>query len=112
MKSEKFSGSNSVRELIAVVAGPRQWTDTRESWLARAARRAGVSYRQTKAIWYGEITDDNHRSARLMRDAAERYAAIADVLNAKDAEFFGTDIGALIDLARSLRSADGADDSG
>lgn len=104
--SEMFSGSARMRELIAAVAGPRLWSDTRESWLARAARGAGISYRQVKSLWYAEITDVNHRSARLMRDAAEKYEALAFSLNHMDAEFHQHDIAALLDLARSIRNLD------
>lgn len=75
---ENLSGDASVRELVASVAGPRSWSDTRESWLARAARRAGISYRQAKALWYGEITDPFHRSATLMRIAADRYERLCE----------------------------------
>ena len=100
MSSEKFSG----RDLVAAVAGPRSWSDTRESWLARAARRAGISYRQTKALFYEEITDSNHRSARLLRDAAERLARVAAGLQQMDPEFHHPSIVVLLDLARRIHS--------
>lgn len=105
--SEKLSRSASVRELIAAVAGPRQWSDTRESWLHRAARRAGISFRQAKALFYGEITDVNHRSARLMRDAAENYGNLASQLRSMDPEFHRETIAAYVDLARAFRSMAG-----
>lgn len=107
--SEKFSGVR-MREYIAAVAGPREWSDTRESWLARAARRTGISYRQIKAIWYGEITDPHHRSARLLRDAAElagQYETIARSMNATDPDFHRQDMLALLDMARALRGLAG-----
>lgn len=111
--SENLSGcgGKSVRNLVALVAGPRLWSDTRESWLQRAARRAGISYRQVKAIWYGEITDNHHRSVRLLQDAAEKYGAIAHAIMAKDADFHVEDIAALLDLARQLRSKAGTNDT-
>jgi hypothetical protein len=96
---EKFS-ETVVREFIATVAGPRSWSDTRESWLARAARRAGISYRQCKSLWYAEISDRNHKSARLMRDAAEKYEAIAAQL---PGSLCSNEIASLLDLARTLR---------
>lgn len=103
-------GVMSVRELVALVAGPRAWSDTRQSWIARAARRAGISYRQAKSLFYGEITDRNHRSARLMRDAAQelaaRYESIAAGMGAVDADFFEQDRAALIQLSRALRNLD------
>lgn len=101
-----------MRELIAAVAGPRQWGDTRESWLARAARRAGVSHRQAKALFYGEIIDADHKTARRMREAAgqheaehlaQRFEALADSLQARDQDFHCSDIAALVDAARALR---------
>lgn len=73
---EKLFGGLGVRELIAAVAGQPSWSDNRQSWLARAARRAGISHRQAKALFYGEITDPHHKSARLMRDAAERFTSV------------------------------------
>ena len=66
--SEKASGS--MRELIAQVAGPQTWRDNRKSWIDRAAERAGISYRQAKAIYYGEIQDPDHNSIRRLRRAA------------------------------------------
>lgn len=106
--SEKFSGARSVRELVALVAGPRQWSDNRKSWLERAARRAGISFRQAKALFYGEIADSKHKSARLMRDAAaDHYEEIAQSLSARDPDFYRQEIDAYLDLARSLRRLDG-----
>ena len=101
-----------MRNLVAAVAGPRQWGDTRESWLARAARRAGVSYRQAKALFYGEIIDADHRTARRMREAAgqheaeqlaQRFEALAGSLQSRDADFHCSDVAALVDAARALR---------
>lgn len=115
--SEKVSGS--MRELVAAVAGPREWGDTRESWLARAARRANVSYRQAKALFYGEITDPEHKAARRMRIAAGRHEAeqlahrfetLAVALDVRDAGFHSPDIAALVHAARALRGLAGAGD--
>ena len=98
----------SVRELVEAVAGPRQWSDTRESWFSRAARRSKLSYRTIRAIWYGEIKDESHHAVRLLRHAAERQAAqqfesIASALRAIDPEFHSPRIAQYLDLARALR---------
>ena len=105
---EKSSGVGvGVRNLVALVAGPRDWSDNRKSWLSRAARRAGISFRQTKSLWYGEITDHTHRSARLMRDAAAaHYEQLAESLAQRDPGFHQPEIDAYLDLARSLRHFD------
>jgi hypothetical protein len=122
--SEKFSGVNAMRELVAAVAGERGWGETRESWLSKAARRAGISFRAAKAIFYGEITDENHRAARLLRDAAEqkakdeaatlatRFETIAGAMNASDPDFYSADVAALVYAARTLRGLDRAGSDG
>jgi hypothetical protein len=100
-----------MRDLVAAVAGPRTWTDNRKSWLSRAARRAGISYRSVKAVWYGEITDESHHAIRLLQHEAGRRAqvlagkfeSIARGLQVTDSEFYRDEILNLIDVARSLR---------
>lgn len=114
MLAEK-SSEVALRDLVASVAGPRQWSDTRESWLNRAARRAQLSYRTIKSLFYGELVDPNHPSARKLRDAAarlgqteaqalaEKFETMARALGAADADFYSADVSALVGAARSLR---------
>ena len=60
---------------IAILAGPRGWGDTRESWLARVPEKVpGLSLRIIKALWYGEI-DDKHWAAIEIRNAVELIEA-------------------------------------
>lgn len=108
----------SMRDVVAAVAGPRGWGETRESWLARAARAADVTYRQAKALFYGEITDPEHRAVRRMKAAAERqgrreaaelaakFDSIARSMNAADQDFYSADVAALLSAARVLRGLD------
>lgn len=42
------------RDMLCELSGPRGWNDTRESWLARGARRAGLTLRRARAIFYCE----------------------------------------------------------
>lgn len=117
---EKISEGLNVREIVVAVAGPRNFTDTRETWLRRAARRAGISFRQAKALWYGEITDQNHRSARLMQDAATKRAQdlagkfehVARSMGTIDPDFYREDAALLIRVARELRGQGGTGDNG
>lgn len=114
MCAEK-SSEVALRDLVAVVAGPRQWSDTRESWLSRAARRAQLNYRTIKALFYAEITDPDHPSVRRLRDAAarlgktegealaEKFETLATALRVSDADFYSADVAQLIDAARALR---------
>lgn len=118
--SEKISKGPNVREIVVAVAGPRDFSDTRETWLRRAARRAGISFRQAKALWYGEITDKNHRSARLMQDAAAKRAQdlagkfehVARSMANIDPDFYREDAALLIRVARELRGQSGTGDNG
>jgi hypothetical protein len=113
--SEKFSGEKRVRDLVEAVAGPRAINDSRESWLRRAARLAGTSYRQAKALFYSEISDPHHPTVTKFKEAAgrhearllaEQYERLAVALDQKDPDFHGPDIVALLHAARALRSLD------
>ncbi len=124
----KKAAEMSVREAIGVVAGPREWGDTRESWLARAARNTGtVSVRMMRSLWSGEIHNDSHWAAREVRrcaadiksrkearqaalDLAATYEGIAEGMNATDSDFHSEDIAALVHAARVLRGLDRAGD--
>lgn len=120
MRSEKVSGA-VMRELVAAVAGPILPSDNRESWLRRAARNAGASYRQAKALFYGEIDDPHHRVVSIFREAAGRHEArnlatqfesIARGLSARDADFYSNHAAAFVEVARVLRSLDSAGTEG
>jgi hypothetical protein len=118
--SENQSEESSVRREIAIVAGPRGWGDTRESWLAIVPRKVTtVTFRTVKALWYGEITDPTHWAARDIRRAAEliearkeaqalaeKYQAIIGGLRERDEDFYRTEIDRLERLVGRLCAAD------
>lgn len=97
------------REQIEAVAGP--YSGNRKGWLSRAARKSGATYRQVKALYYGEMTDPKLSvaegvlaAARLEAMAlASQFESIARGLNATDSDFHCHDITALLDTARKLR---------
>lgn len=119
-----------MRDEIECVIGPRQWGDTRESWLSRlpkavkqllGTKTETVSMRAVKALWYGEITDPEHHAARDLRRAAElakaqrqareladRYSKIAGELSAYDPNLLREDIARLERVARMLGTGDRA----
>lgn len=119
---EKLSGVGQVRREIAIVAGPKDWGDTRESWLARVPRKVQtVTFRTVKALWYGEITDPKHWAARDIRRAAElieakkeaadlasQYQQIAGGMRATDENFYSAEIDRLERLARIIGGMDRA----
>lgn len=128
--SESSSGVPSVREEIECVAGPRQWGDTRESWLSRVPREVKrvlgtasetVSFRAVKAIWYGEIENREHHAARDILRAAElkkarkealalalQYQTIVGGMSADNKDIFGEEITRLERVARMLGGFDSA----
>lgn len=63
---------------IVDLAGERAWSDTRESWLARAARRAGISYRAAKSLFYKEQADPKFSVVYRVRQARERKEVICE----------------------------------
>lgn len=81
-RTEKRSESKEKSAVTAVVkahvmliglCGPRGWNDTRESWLTRGARRARLSLRRAKAIFYQEpikLTADEYIAIQEAYDAA------------------------------------------
>ncbi len=102
---------------IQEIAGPMTSHDTRESWLARAARKSRISYRQVRALWYGQTTDPRTSVAMSVLSAAEkaraearllasRFENLAGTLNANDQNLYSSDVLALIDAARALRGLD------
>jgi hypothetical protein len=109
------------QHIVSEVAGPMQSGDTRESWLSRAARRSRISYRQVKALYYGQTKDPRTSVAISVLSAADKARAeasalasqfenLAGSLNAKDEDFYSPDVLALIDAARRLRGLDRAGD--
>lgn len=104
---------------IEAIAGPRMASDTRESWLARAARKAGISFRQCKALYYGETIDPKvsvalgvaaaaEKARNEARALARRFESLAGAMNASDTDFYSSDVLTLLDAARRLRGVDRA----
>lgn len=67
--------ASEMKHSMMVLAGPRLPSDTRESMLARAARRAGISFRQAKTFFYGEASDPRASVVERVRAAIEKANA-------------------------------------
>lgn len=95
------------RASIEAIAGEPHWSDTRESMIARAARRTGVSFRLLRALYYGETIDPRYsvgvRIDRVAQQQADRFEAVAASLEAQDADFHRETIGRYRALARRVR---------
>ena len=115
----KMYPSNTVdwSKEISAIAGPYQSGDTRESWLYRASRKTGLSLRAIKSLYYGEAKDPRFSVARSVIQAAEKarqeaiqqaskYENLASRMANADPDFFGEDVIALVNAAKSLRGLD------
>ena len=65
-----------MREEIAAIAGPFEWSDNRKSWLSRVPDKverltgAQLSLRLIKAAWHNEITEKHWAALELHRAVA------------------------------------------
>lgn len=107
---------------IEAIAGPIAVHDSRESWLLRAARKAGITHWHAKALFYGELKDPKWslgikvcnaaNKARLEAariDAAalsNQFQQIARGMVNANADLHGADAAALLDAARILGRLD------
>ena len=61
-----------LRDAIIEIAGAPTWFENRKSWLARAARTAGIPHRTAKAIFYREVEDPRGSVVEKIRAARAR----------------------------------------
>ena len=110
------------KEQIGAIAGPYLPTDTKTSWLARAARKASLSLRHIQSLYYGQVTDPKFSVAASIINAANQakieearrnvaqvaglYLSHAEKLEAIDADFHREQIDALVNAARILSGRD------
>lgn len=129
MRSDKSSGVSKVsslsiemRQAIIRLGGPRDWYATRESWLAKAARNAGITYRTAKSLFYCEAEDPRASVVERIRTAiaarctqdevkardefselSARLARLEAAMAISDQEFFGPAIDGLRNSIPSTR---------
>lgn len=77
-----------MRESIIELAGPREWHATRESWLAKAARESGISYRTAKSIFYEQHADHRASVVEKVRAAMARKQQTARDINGAAGDLF------------------------
>ncbi len=102
------------RGLIEEIAGPPPSYGGQANWFWRAARATGLSVRQIEALWREECKDPKFsisikvlsaavQARREATETATRFENAAGALSAKDKDFYGSDILALIEQARRIR---------
>jgi hypothetical protein len=112
-----------MRKEIAILAGPRGWDDTRESWLGKVCKAVPtVSYRTVKAIWYGEIQDPEHWAIRdihravaviqAQQHAKEVAGELEAILSGRDGANPALDRQSTAALVHALRALRGQDSAG
>lgn len=74
-KSRVMSVVLEMKQSIVALGGPRQPEDTRESMINRAARKAGISFRQAKSFFYGESSDPRASVVERVRAAIDNANA-------------------------------------
>ena len=90
---DKFADRSNVVTTVAfalkrdltTLCGPRGEHDTRESWLRRGARAAGISYRQARSFFYCEHGDPRSGAALRVQDALARRRNAAAEQQAEEA---------------------------
>ncbi len=103
---------------IQDIAGPFRDSDTKESWLARAARLSGSQFWHVKALYKGELKDPKYSVAYKILSAADKarleetrhneakaaaiYRQHAERLESIDPDFHSEQINALVSAARIL----------
>jgi exoribonuclease II len=113
LDGSKMNGTDWRQEVVWV-CGPRLETDTRESWFARGAKKAGVQWRQLKALFHREVTDPKYSIGERVKIAAAeaRKEAIAHAAQIEslvsrmqhtDADFYREDVAAHLHALRQLR---------
>lgn len=93
-KSSEYQEKPSVsavelsRARLCDLCGPRGWNDTRESWLARGARKAGLTLRRARALFYSEpirLDADEYLAIERAHQGAVAAVATLSIL-ASDAD--------------------------
>ncbi len=108
------------KELVEEIAGPPPAYGEQARWFFKAARECKLSARQIEALWRGECKDPKFsisikvlaaavRARKEANELAAKFENTAGSLNAKDKDFYGADVLALIDAARRLRGMGRAD---
>ena len=119
-KSRTKNGMSTVvdwRSEIESFAGP--FEGNRKSWLSRAARRAGTTSRQIKALYYGEMTDPKFSVAVGVLSASQKakaeaqelvaiYQSVVGAGNDQNPHLSGKETAALVHVIRALGTVDRA----
>lgn len=98
-KASNMSATEVARSRFIELCGPRPWNGTRVSWLANGARKARLTFRKAKSLFYNE---------QKLRLSADEYVAIEDAWEASTqavaaSELLARNAEALADSATQIR---------
>lgn len=113
MVSEKFSNgvravsalAVEMREAIIELAGNRALFDTRERWLERAARAAGISRRMAKTFFYTEKCNPSSEVVESVRAARDNLRTKAELNASRKHQVEPIDVDALERRLRTIEAA-------
>jgi hypothetical protein len=77
------NAATKARSMLIDLSGPRGWNDTRESWLEKGARRASLTLRRARAIFYNEklkLSADEYLNIEAAYNAAQVALGQAELL--------------------------------
>ena len=102
-ETEMAALADEMHDAIVSLAGERGWSETREAWIARAARRAGISVRAAKSFFYKEAANPaalTVERVRIARGHHDKPADLARRLRARLDELDATRNALAAELAR------------
>lgn len=122
LDGSKMNGTDWRQEVVWV-CGPRLETDTRESWFARGAKKAGVQWRQLKALFHREVTDPKYSvgervktaAAEARKEALEHAAQLQSLVSRMqriDPDFHVEDVNAHLYALHQIRGLDLSEEEG
>lgn len=83
LERSSVSAEARARLMLCELCGPRGWHDTRESWLARGARKCALTLRRAKALFYEEplrLTANEYLRIQDAHQAAHAVVATISTL--------------------------------
>lgn len=75
-----------MKQSIITLAGDRSWSETRERWLSRAARAAGISQRAAKCMFYVEDREPRASTVEKVRRAVAARQEAAEANGRREIE--------------------------
>lgn len=77
------------RDIIALAAGPRRWSDSVKAYINRGARVLGITPGRAVSIWYAKVDDLRASEWVLLQEKAAKLRAAQQEQEARNNEITG-----------------------